>query len=546
MDRRRFLAAAGAAGLSLVPGCWSRETDGTVRCTPSRGAQTESCPSGTSRGPIKRQTTEQSQGALEARFETVVDAVADLGCDQSGEAACDENIRSGVADDTLLRVPPGEYLIESPLVFNDVANFGIVGMGADRGAVRFVHPRNFSHVCFNVRGGRGWHLENFTLQQTPDRGTNSGLVVFNEDGLMISNVEVAGFSPTIRGTPDLMVAVTDPDGTGEISGFRRAGGAEVGVYPAAWPGLICSRRHSGTLRLLDCHFEECGSNGVYASRTQGDVHIVGGLFKNSDVSQIRVSGEGSFIEGARIVVDTENTRNVIGEYDVVRGVWWEAGGMRETDVGGSVRNCEFVNRSAPTNRGLLEIDGSAGRMTVRNSRFRTEADGYRAILALEPGSSNMGEAPAKPWGIVIDNVDVTGGATGGAAIEITRRPGSVIENVDVVQEGRSRDGIVAMGSKRSRVARTSVRTTRYPVLVQICADDANCSVSLARIGELLTKLQPTSVLEYRSDSNDRFCADEFDLEKCTAVVTRPEGGPFRVWNADGRAAGYGSDSDRSS
>lgn len=522
MDRRRLLRHVGVGAISGVAGC-SFVDDG-------RETRSGEPPTASEETTERTGTTTPSASA----FDAVLNAVEDLGCDSSGTTPCDATIQDAVADDTLLEFPPGEYLVERPLLLEEIDTLGIRGTGDRRDEVTFVHPKGYSRYFVNVRSGRNCLLENFTVDQTRDVVTNSGIAVLNRDGVTIRDVEIGGYSPTENGTYDLMCMVTAADGVGVVERFVTKGGAEVGTYPDAWPAFICGRPHRGTLKLVDCWFEECGSNGVYAGRTSGNVHIIGGLYKNSDVAQIRIGGAGSFVDGAKIVIDTADAENVRGDYEVVRGVWWESGELTKT--GGTIRNCEFLDRMAPTRRGLIEVDGTAGAMTVRNCTFQSETDGVWAVAASPPGSSDMGGVPEKPWGVTLRNVDVTGWGSKGAAIQINGRPSSTIHNVSVTEKGTDRDGIVLVDSPGSRIEGTSVVVPRHPVLVETNDRPADCPLDVrgdsvfrttdfeAGSGEAVAQRPAAS----------RVCTREFGLDGRLIGISRRQGGPFVAWAIDDR------------
>lgn len=464
MDRRRFLAALGAVGVTATAGC-SRLFDEE---TPS---ETPTPPPPTGTGPptgTEPPTDAEPPTATGERFETRVDAVADAGCDPSGSEPCDEAFDAALGDDTLLSFPPGEYLMTRTHYVEHLRNFGMVGTGPDRSAVRFVHPTGFAGVFLNVRDGRNCLFRNFTAVQTGDRRTNSGFVLLNRDGLLVEDVEVAGFTPTEGGTNDMIVRVSDPDGVGVVRRFVTAGGSEVGIYPRGHVGLFSGPGHRGTLRLEDCRIEECANNGVYASRTVGPVQVEGGVYRNNNVSQVRVCGEGSYVEDATIVVDTDAADEVVGTHDNVRGIWWESGWQGKT--GGHVAGCDLVARSTSLTPALLQIDGTAGGLAVRDCSFEVDTPESRAVLAHRPGSSGMGGTPPRPWDVTVEGIDVSGTARGTAAIQVVGRGGSVVRDVTVRQTGRERGGIFLHGTPGTEVADSSVVTTQFPVVVTVDGD----------------------------------------------------------------------------
>lgn len=481
MNRRTYLNALSLAGVTGVGGCFGwGEGGGTGTSTRTPSGTTPGTPTGTRTEPRGTET-----GDLTERFGTIVDMVEGRGVDPTGNEPIDEALQAAAGDDTLLRFPPGTYLVTQMLVLSNVRNFGIVGTGASRRDVQFVHPKRFADRFLNVRSGRDVLVRNFTVNQTADEVTNSGVVVLNDDGIIVEDFEVAGFTPSgDQGSVNLIVQVTSSSGAGTVRRFTSTGGGKVGVYPASYPGFFSGPQHAGTLRLIDFHLERCGSNGLYASRTEGTVEVMGGLFKNNDVAQVRLCGEGSFIRGARIVVDTDDVEKARGTYEGVRGIWWESGQQEKT--GGYVENCDLVCRTANGRRALLQVDGTAGAMTVRDSRFRVDADNYFAIFTRPPGTSNMGGKPSKPWGIAVDNVRIRGSSAEGTAVRMKGRPGSTFVDTEVLQRGAGQDGIQLSKSGGTRLVRSNVVADRYPVMVNLpgTGGGESCIVRLEDVGEL--------------------------------------------------------------
>jgi len=472
MDRRRYLRVSACAVASGLAGCmtWGRNEDGgETRSQNGTQTQTSRSPPDTTTTRTATETDTETQTQTETRtatsepeFGTVVDAVADLGCDKTGEKPSHDKIKNAIADDTLIEFPPGRYLVEEPIIIEENISFGIRGTGAGRRDVQFAHPKGFSDYLFNVRVGRDCLFENFTADQTDDRKTNSGMVFLQNDGLLVRDVEVKGFTPTNGGTKDLIVQMTSKSGFGVVQRYVSKGGGQVGVYPNSYAGFYSGRQHHGTLRLIDCHIEECGSNGVYASRTYGPVQIEGGLFKNNAVSQVRISGEGSYLRNATLVIDTNSATKVAGKYDSVRGLWWESGWQGKT--GGVVENTEFIVKSANQRRGLVEIDGTAGAMTLRNCEFQIDWDKFWGFISVPPGVSSMGGTPPRPWNLTIKDSRITGSASYGTDIQIDGRRHTTIDGLTINHSsGQKRDGIYLSNCYGSELINSSCRTYGYPL-----------------------------------------------------------------------------------
>ncbi|QPV63229.1 hypothetical protein I7X12_00940 [Halosimplex litoreum] len=462
----------------------------------------------------------------------MVDAVADSGCAPDGSEPCDDAIEAAIADGTLIEFPPGEYLVTRPIEVDGDISFGMRGTGDSRRDVRFVHPEGYSSRLLHVTSGSGSLFENFTADQTDDRVTNSGLLIHQRDGLVVRDVEVGGFSPTENGTKDLIVQVTDSSGRGTVERYVNRGGGEVGVYPDAFVAFFSGPHHYGTLQLLDCHIEQCGSNGVYASRTNGPVQITGGTFRNNAVSQIRVCGEDSFVRDATIEIDTDAADRVAGDYNAVRGIWWESGWQGKT--GGAIESCEFAVRSAEYARGLVEVDGTAGRLAVRDCTFDIDRDGFRAIQVAPPGASEMGGAPERPWDITLRDIEIDTTASQAVDVLVNGRPGSEIDGLTITQrDARGRDGLFLANSAGSRVTRYACESSRYPLWVYT-DDSSDSAEELLCLGPRISiateasagadQTQVFGTDESGTDSN--VCVEMSATAPYSVASTRNEGGTY--------------------
>ncbi len=388
-------------------------------------------------------------------FNTVLNAVDDLGMDSNGNEAIDDALDDAAASDTLIKFPPGEYLVEESHVFLRLDNFGIVGTGGDRTDTQFVFPSGFDDRMMTVRWGVNHLLENVSLQQTDDTATGAGVVFASDDGLHIEDFEILGFNG--RGAMRGMSAkIYDSDGEGVIKRYVRKGNSAVGDYPSGTQALLIDPGHEGTLYLRDLHIENAGENGVYASRTPGNVRVEGGFFKNNDVASIRICGEGDYVEDATFIVDTDAATGNEGTYDNARALWVES--KTKGYSGGYAENCEFILRSADNSGGLIRIDGTAGAFDVRNCRLHNETV-FATLLAKESGVSG-------PKKVTIENTSITtnSDAQRRGALEIEGRNGSTITDCCVATQGSGYDGIVFNDSTGNAIRRTTVDASGEPIV----------------------------------------------------------------------------------
>lgn len=463
-SRRCFLAATGLVAGSLVAGCAGvresrSESDRTPQPTPSGSGTT---------APTVTETPDLTG------FETVLDMVTDAGCDSTGRRPCDEALEAAVEDDVLLVFPPGMYRFEQEHRFVGVNNVGIVGTGQDHRDVQFVFPSGFSGIFLGFWEGTGWRLENVTVQQSMDRRTGVGLEIVALGGVLVRDVEIAGFSPYNEdgGRRGLYCDIRRKEGVGVIERYRYKDPSAVGDYPNGTQAFLADEGHRGTLYCRDWHIENAGENGIYASRTPGAVRVEGGFFRNNDVSSIRVCGAGSYIRGATVVIDTAKaTPANTGRYDNTRGIWWESGPLGKS--GGVIEDCELVMRSTTQSQGLLRVERTAGTVDIRNCRLRNET-AWATLAAVEPTATVRRGGS----GIHLERLSIEALGPGRPALEISGRPRTTVREVTVNSPHEGRDGISLQNVPGPVVDDGLVRAGRFPIRIDPGRSDDAC---LARV-----------------------------------------------------------------
>lgn len=485
MRRRRILQCAGA-GVCLLAGCssWSRETD-TPTADPSP-APTTSDPA----APVEDRTEQ-----LASRFGSVIDAV-EAGCDPAGESPCGPEILDAAGDDTLLVFPSGEYRIDERITLSELENFGIRGDAED--AV-FVAPPDFNEQWLIADRGQGLVFENVTIDV---RAANSAPTVKLgvTDGLEVRDVEIVGRGMRTESKPGsggnvpvgtaFLPVVRSPDGEGIVERFVAKTGGRIGTYNGGEGrvGIYIGQSNQGRIRLVDCHLEEFGNNGVYASRTHGTVEVVGGTFRNNDISQVRLGSEGSFVEGATIEVDVEDVGdpNAPGDYMNPRGVRIESGPLDTAGV--TVRDVDVHLKNSPS--GAIVVGDLGGHFRVEDTDIRIDNGNGAAILA-KPPTGGFRDPPPEPHHGTITGVTVTGEPSARAAIRLIGRPGSTIEDTVIDNPNGQRNGILLTDSPAS-IADTRVVAGGYPLIVRGDASASDCVVTLEGV-----RLESTGVDEGR-------------------------------------------------
>lgn len=475
MDRREFLKLGGAVGItSCLAGCGALTgSDGPSPDSPVSDAEPSEGPAESKPGSDELFDTPTTLRGIE--FETVLNVVDDLGMDPTGRIPIDDALDEGYGEKTLLVFPPGKYLAtDEHLYRSPTRQFGMIGLGESRRDVQFVFPKgnegapdpaNYRFLSF--QRGRDILVENLTFQMTDDDVTGVETVFTIDDGFWMVDVEFAGFMPREAVAPsnNLIAHITHPDGVGIIRRFVSTGGGVVGRYPSRGTPIGVFKNHRGELRIEDAHIEESGSHSIYASRTQGCVRVEGGLFRNNDNTNLRLSGGGhptkrSWIKNARVEIDVDKaTRLPEGEhYQSTRGIWVEAGGSRSPGYSDLlIENVDATiwSNGSASDLPLLLIDSTHGSVTVRNSRFRSFVEDVEPIDVRDPDTDIV----KGPTHVIIENTEIETTAKRvldeGAALSITDRPnsrvvGSTIRLVDGWVNGiyvENSDGFIARDTR---------------------------------------------------------------------------------------------------
>lgn len=450
MRRRRALASFGSLAVgSALSGCLGLFGDGGSETTPTSVPTTETT-------TTAREAGEATHGVS---FDRIFDVVEDLGADDAGTEPIDSLIDEHYGDGTLLEFPPGRYLVEETHRFDEaVDSFGMVGTGDTRRDVRFVFPKGnetakdpANHYVLNVRSGRNHVVANLTMEQTRDRVTGVGLILLNEDGLVVSDVEFAGFNPVSGRNPGacLIPSVTSIDGVGTIRNFVCTGGGVQDVYPARKVGILAGVFHVGELRLIGHDIRNMGSHPHYTSNHRGCVRTENCFFKNNDNTNLRISGgrngghprKQSWAKGCTIVVDVDNAKYLPdGEkYQFTRGIKCDYG------EGTLIEDTDVVFKSTPSAPYCVGTQFNHGKATFRRLRVRSDVDGVGPLFVAQPNDQP----------VVLENVSLTGTAgkfyKENAALMINRRDGCVVRDSCVRLTGDSQNGVMIRNSSGCRL-----------------------------------------------------------------------------------------------
>ncbi|QLG60363.1 twin-arginine translocation signal domain-containing protein [Halorarum salinum] len=179
-SRRSYLKAAGAAAsVAILGGCIGNGTAEQSRGTPE-SIQEKSVQLSQDNGPF----TDREEG-----FDEVIDIV-EAGADDTGEESINPVLEEARGDDTLVKFPPGTYLLTDTVRFTGFSNFGLIGQDA---TIKIGPHRGFrTDVAFKFgvpySPGNGLLVESLTFDQSePGRGVKV-IQASMDDGLRVRDI----------------------------------------------------------------------------------------------------------------------------------------------------------------------------------------------------------------------------------------------------------------------------------------------------------------------------------------------------------------------
>lgn len=397
-------------------------------------------------------------------FDRVVNVVDDLGVDPSG-GRVDNVIGQHAKGGTLLVFPEGEYqFAQTQSVSSNSGAIGFLG----KGDVSFVPPQGINTSILNVSANKIL-LENIDVDQTAEN-TTTGFTVHSKNGFHVEDIEFVGRGMHKAHHTDnyISVSVSNPNATGTLKNFVVMKGSAWGHYRGA-TGIWVGSSHKGTVKIVDCHIEECGSDGIYASRTPGDVHVEGGIYRNNNVCGVRISGEGSYVDGAVMEVVPEKYTGPHTQEESsfnLRGVVVEQKTVAQSLVkpaGVEVRNCDITIKENPTSGAGIAAWSNGKTVTVKNTRIQVDNN---SPAVRREGRRYQGKNPptGNPRWVRMNNCVITGSGSGGAAVVATAADESEITNCYIKQTGSNRDGVQFVDSSSTLVQNSIIDVTGKAVV----------------------------------------------------------------------------------
>ncbi|MCL9814848.1 hypothetical protein [Natranaeroarchaeum aerophilus] len=184
-------------------------------------------------------------------------------------------------------------------------------------------------------------------------------------------------------------------GNGNIT-LQASEGDEVRLRRVARPdgsndygeGVFVRPEHAGVAVLEHCWFESFPDNGLYASApggsngNDGEVTVIGGLYKNNNIANIRISGTNSTVESATVVLTTQHDDKWGSDQSVnMRGIWVREG-TESTGRNITIRDCDVYNELPHAPIEINPRDGG-GSGIITDTRVYNESDGVPAIGHLD-------------------------------------------------------------------------------------------------------------------------------------------------------------------
>ena len=405
---------------------------------------------------VLAQNSTTGQGRPAPEFQRTVNAVDDLGADPNGNEPVNGALEQGAEDGTLIVLPKGStFLLDGDLNFGADGTFGMVGEGYENASkppgkegARFVAASG-TQARITTGALISGLFANFLLDQSTN---NSGIAILPEAEKFcyVRDVRLTGVQDNVGSTakdaensPSCALIAHSENAVVRVQRFYAAnhnlpGEKNTGAVPTFWVGS----QHKGTAEIVQCQ-SITGSNGIYGSRTPGDVHIIDGAYINNAVSQIRFAGKGSWANGCTLMVDVDQYKgpnpSKFNQKIGTNGVKTEMPSHVRKPGGAGLKNVEVIGRSARNIGSLVFVRGHAGALTMENCRVVNQLEDVPSLTASVPGSS-YDPKTKPPYDVSIKKSTFTG-LFSSPVINIQGRPASSITDTCLKMEGAGPEGI---------------------------------------------------------------------------------------------------------
>ncbi len=380
------------------------------------------------------------------QFETVVDVI-DEGGDPEGNEPINQLFQEYSDDDTLFVFEPGNFQVD-PIEFSNRSKVGFVTEGDERAS--------FIPNTDGCRGANPYYhfnnVENLVIDSIDFdfRDVDSGgpIHLFLQGDSVLQNFSYVGSCSNQLGVARM--EVSDPNGTALVDNFEATNNDDNQTLT----GVYVSDGHAGELTFRDCALDEFSDNGIYASApggpngNDGIVHVIGGTFRNNNISNIRLGSTGATADGVTVIVDGQTPG--WGQLNS-RGIRLRNKENQE------IRNCDIsFGAEAADSFGAIVFHQANGGARIVDTDIEINRDDIPAFKAFAPEH----EPDSAP---IFENVTVTGDASAGPVGEIAGRNGTTFQNCSIEQSNGNRRGFVIENSPNCRFEDCYIEVGETPI-----------------------------------------------------------------------------------
>lgn len=363
-----------------------------------------------------------------------LDLTEDLDADSSGQSPSDSAFDSidSIADPLEVTVPEGTYRFEYSQTFDRREDLGLVA--APGATVRFIPPEGFSDEW--LRFECDTLIEGITIDRN-DTGTSPTVTLASPRKALLDRVTIEGPDDVPeQGSPIFSIGMENPRSDAVFRNLQiPARSGSITSTTDGRAGIGADPLNEATITLEDCLIEECSGPGVNAARSNGDLQIEDGIFRNNSQTQINVSQPDSVIDRATVEVDPASAvSGTTGDYDRLSGI--DVGAPASTGrASGRITDCEIAVRSGDSTLVDAAIYGTdkARRTEIDGTDITVNADDVPAICFRSPVIDSPD--PAIEYEVDIDDVLCKGSSRSGDTIVIEGRSDTEIHRTCIETPG---------------------------------------------------------------------------------------------------------------
>ena len=362
-----------------------------------------------------------------------LDFVADLGADETGLTDSDAafDAINSIEDPLRVTVPGGVYTFSERQIFDRREDVGFVGAVDD--SVRFVSPDGLDQEW--LRFECDCLLSDISLDRLASE-TSPSITLASPTKALLDRVTVEGSDDGSQHTPLFDIRMENPRSNAVFRELRipaRSGNIESN--PTGRAGIGANSLNRATVTLEGCLIEECSGPGVDLGRSEGELRIDGGIFKNNAGAQIRFSQPASTVRDASVVVDPATAQSATeSDYEALNGV--VVGDQPTTvDESGQIVNCDIAVHSGSETLIDAGVYGTveARETAITNTDITVDVDDVPAVHFTSP--SNETVDPAIDYSLTVENLVCKGAAGSGDAIVVEGRPDTELRQTCIETPG---------------------------------------------------------------------------------------------------------------